>query len=389
MHYARPAMPADAFTLPAKHYIDDGYFRDELERVFLGGWFWAGRADQIPEPGDYRLVTIADESLILVRDRDGRVHCHYNVCRHRGTRLCEAAQGRFAETISCPYHAWTYRLDGGLAGAPHMDDTAGFRKEEYPLRGVAVADWDGHLWLNLHPSPPPLSEQLGSSPDKFQAWGMRELRLGHRIVYDVRANWKLILQNYSECLHCPINHPALKRYAHYLSGDNETPEGDPNDFGGSMDLYDGVETMSSTGKRRRLLGSLNASQERKVYFYVVMPNLLLTLHPDYMMTHALWPQAPDRTQIVCDWHYHPDDLAQPGFDPQNEVAFWDQTNREDWRLSELTQQGLRSRAYVPGPYSCREDLLLALDRWILNRMSAGAPGRIPAADEPINGNGGR
>ena len=144
---------------------------------------------------------------------------------------------------------------------------------------------------------------------------MEQLRLGHRIVYDVAANWKLIIQNYSECLHCPGVHPALQRLSHFLSSENEPAN--PSYLGGWMDLREGIETLSMDGQRHRpCLPGLPAEEHRRVHYYAVLPNLLLSLHPDYVMTHTLWPRAVDRTEIVCEWHFHPDAMAEPGLQPR-------------------------------------------------------------------------
>ena len=132
-----------------------------------------------------------------------------------------------------------------------------------------------------------------------------------------------------------------------------------------MDLREGIETLSIDGRRRRpCLPGLPAEERRRVHYYAVLPNLLLSLHPDYMMTHTLWPRAVDRTEIVCEWHFHPDAIASPDFSPDDAVAFWDLTNRQDWHVCEQMQLGVRSRAYRPGPYSSREDLLHGFDRLI-------------------------
>jgi Rieske 2Fe-2S family protein len=193
---------------------------------------------------------------------------------------------------------------------------------------------------------------------------MQDLRLGHRIVYDVRANWKLIVQNYNECLHCPNLHPALNKLSHYLSGENEPLQA--TYMGGRMDLRPGVDTLTMDGTcSRALLPDLSPDQSRRVYYYAIFPNMLLSLHPDYMMVHTLWPVAPDRTINICEWHFHPSELARPDFDPKDAVEFWDLTNRQDWHVCELSQAGISSRAYTPGPYSNREDLLYAFDRMIV------------------------
>jgi Rieske 2Fe-2S family protein len=364
----RGALPPDAHTLPARFYVDPALFADDLERFFFDRWVAVGRNEEIGRPGRFIVREIAGESVIVTRDRADRVRAFYNVCRHRGTRLCTASDGIFADRIQCPYHAWTYDLDGTLLAAPHMDDVPHFDRKAHPLRPVAAKVWDGHVFLHFAAEPPPLAGQLGPLAVRFEPWRMGELRRAQRVAYDVRANWKLVLQNYSECLHCPTLHPALNRLSHYLSGENEPLA--PGYMGGRMDLRPGIETMSTDGSRRRAtLPGLDRADTRRVYYYAVFPNLLLSLHPDYLMTHTLWPMAVDRTRIVCEWHFHPDELARPDFDAKDVVEFWDMTNRQDWHVCELAQSGISSRGYQPGPYSNREDLLYAFDRMIRNDRS--------------------
>jgi Rieske 2Fe-2S family protein len=360
----RPTLPPEALSLPAHYYTDPANHQAELERFFFCGWIHAGRADQLRSPSDYVLRDVGGESVIVTRAEDGAIRAFYNVCRHRGTRLCETPEGRFPGLIRCPYHAWCFDLEGELIAAPQMDDLPHFRKQDYPLVSPAIGLWDGHIFLNLsHAEVAPLLSHLRDLPDRFRAWQMADLRHAKRVIYNVAANWKLIIQNYSECLHCPGVHPTLQRLSHFLAGENEPAN--PSYLGGWMNLREGIETLSMDGKRHHAcLPGLEEPDRRRVHYYAVMPNLLLSLHPDYVMTHTLWPHAVDRTEIVCEWHFHPDTLADPRFSPGNIVDFWDMTNRQDWHVCEQMQLGLRSRAYRPGPYSRREDLLFAFDRLI-------------------------
>ena len=360
----RDELPADARTLPARYYVDPEHFLAERERFFARMWTCVGRFEDVASPGEMVLREVAGESLILARGEDGEVRGFYNLCRHRGTRLVEEPAG-CSRRIQCPYHAWTYDLRGELVAAPHMDGAPGFRKADYPLKPVHVQVWDGHVFAHLGDAPGPLLDQLGELPAKFHAWGMVDLRRARRVTYDVRANWKLIHQNFSECLHCPVIHPALQKLSHYMSGENQPATS--TYLGGSMDLREGVATLSMTGRSGlATLPGLPAEEHSRVYFYVILPNLLLSLHPDYMITHLLRPLACDRTEVVCDFHVHPSELAGGGGgagpDLSDVVEFWDLTNRQDWHVSELTQLGMASRGYSPGPYSSREDLLLAFDR---------------------------
>ncbi|HJT87941.1 MAG TPA: aromatic ring-hydroxylating dioxygenase subunit alpha [Bryobacteraceae bacterium] len=352
-------------TLPARYYTDPAFFREELEWWYFREWICAGRADAIPEPGDYFLRDVAGESVIVVRDGEGRIRAFYNVCRHRGTRLCKSEEGRFDGRIQCPYHGWTYGLDGGLRGAPHMEPST-FSAADYPLREVGTGVWDGHLFLHLGTPAEPLEEQLGKLPAKFTAWRMHDLRLYRRTIYEVKANWKLLVLNYNECLHCPMVHPRLNRLTDYLGADNEEPQ--PGYVGGAMGFREGAETMSTDGKMRRAyLPGLGQAERRKVCYYSVYPNLLLSLHPDYMMVHTLWPIAADHTRVICEWHFHPEEMARRDFIADDAIELWDATNREDWEVVELSQAGIQSRAYTPGPYSHREELLHGFEQAVLER----------------------
>jgi Rieske 2Fe-2S family protein len=360
----RATMPDDARTLPARYYTDQDLYKAEMDRLFGRMWFCAARSEEIERPGQFVIRELNGYNIVVTRNAAGRVTAFHNVCRHRGTRLCTEEAGKFTGSIQCPYHAWTYDLDGRLIGAPHMDEVPHFRKRDFPLHTVRADEWDGHVFLNLAETGPSLTEQLGPLVDRFRSWRMQDLRLGRRIVYDVKANWKLVIQNYNECLHCPNLHPALNKLSHYLSGENEPLQ--PTFMGGRMDLRPGVDTLSMDGScPREFLPDLPADDRRRVYYYSIFPNMLLSLHPDYMLTHTLWPQAPDRTINVCEWHFQPSELARDGFDPSDCVNFWDLTNRQDWHVCELSQAGISSPAYVPGPYSNREDLLYAFDQFIV------------------------
>jgi glycine betaine catabolism A len=354
-------------TLPGRFYTDPAHFRREVEHFFFSKWICAGRADQIPGRGDYFVREILGESVLVVRNESGFINAMYNVCRHRGTRICEQPCGTFPGAIQCQYHAWTYDLHGRLIGAPHMDDVPGFERRDYPLKSIGVEIWDGHVFVNLAEKPGPIAGQLGELVDRFRPWRMEELRSVHRAVYDVKANWKLIVQNYNECLHCPVLHPLLNQMHHYLGAANAPSQ--PTFCGGTMGFKEGVQTLSRDGKlRRRYLPGLGDEERSLVSYFSIYPNLLLTLHPDYMVTVTIWPKAPDRTELLAEWHFHPDEIARPDFVYDDAIEFWDLTNREDWHISELSQAGISSRAYQPGPYSPRETLLWDFDQVVLSEL---------------------
>jgi Rieske 2Fe-2S family protein len=367
----RAALPPTAFTLPAKYYTDRGLYERELDLFFRKMWVCVGRFDELPDRGSFIMRHVAGDSIFIVRTsapgEPDTVKAFHNLCRHRGTQLCGDERGRFKGSIQCEYHAWTYDLDGRLIGAPHMEGSAHFRKEDFPLLSVGAGVWDGFLHVSVTDTGSSLEQQLADLPVKFRPWRMGELRRGDGITYDIAANWKLIIQNFSECLHCPNLHPALNKLSHYLSGENDPLN--PTYMGGRMDLNEGVETMSMDGTcPRAFLPGLSTTEQRGVYYYSLFPNLLISAHPDYVMAHTLWPLGPDRTRLVCEWYFHPDELARPDFSAATVREFWDMTNRQDWHVCELAQAGISSRSYRPGPYSNREDLLYAFDRFIVETL---------------------
>jgi Rieske 2Fe-2S family protein len=332
-------------------------------------WLGACRVDHIGTRGAFVRRDVSGASILIVGDGQGGARAFHNVCRHRGTRLCDIETGTFAGSIQCPYHGWTYDLNGRLIGAPQMDEVEGFARDNYPLRHVPCEVWDGHVFINLDDQPRPLAEQLGELPARFASWRMAELRMVRRVEYDVKANWKLIVQNYNECLHCPIIHPLLNRMHHYLGASN-VPSTETY-CGGAMGFRDGVETLSVDGRlRRATLPGLGDDERRLVNYFAIYPNFLLTLHPDYMLTVTIWPQAPDRTRLVSEWHFHPDEIARPGFVYEDAIEFWDVTNREDWAISERSQRGISSRGYSPGPYSNRERQLWEFDQFVMRKVNS-------------------
>jgi Rieske 2Fe-2S family protein len=363
----RPPISSGATTLPARYYTDPALFERERDVFFRRMWSCVARVEELPARGSFITREVAGDRLVILREEQAEFRALSNVCRHRGTQLCADAAGTLGGSIQCPYHAWTYDYDGRLLGAPHMEGTPGFKKDDHALGSMAVDTWAGFVFVRPAEQGESLRQQLADLPDKFAPWRLDDLRRAHRIVYDIAANWKLIIQNYSECLHCPNLHPQLNRLSHYLSGENEPLHA--SYMGGRMDLGDGFDTMSASGRSAcEALPGLTPEDRRRVYYYAIFPNLLLSAHPDYAMTHTLWPQAPDRTRLVCEWLFHPDAIARPGFDPADVLSFWDQTNRQDWFVCEQAQIGIGSRGYVPGPYSNREELLHAFDRYVVDKL---------------------
>lgn len=354
-------------TLSAEYFLSADIWRLEMERIFRRDWLLAGHVSQLPANGSYFLLDIGHDSVIVLRDGAGRVRAHHNFCRHRGTRLCTESRGRLGAVLACSYHAWTYRLDGTLMGAPGMQDVAGFDKACWGLKAAALAEWRGFLFVSLAAEPRPFDEALHMLADKFAHWPLPELRSVHQAVYDVAANWKLFFHNYSECYHCPAAHPQLNRLTPYRNTENDLNEGPV--LGGPMRLSDSQGSMTMHGKRcAPPFAALTDEERGRVYYYTVFPSAFLSLHPEYVLVHRVQPLAVDRTRIVCDWYLHPEAVAAPGFDAQPALEFWDLTNRQDWALCANAFLGMRSKAWEPGPYSELESQLAAFDRHYLRTL---------------------
>jgi len=355
-----------ASTLPGKVFHSPDICADELDRIFGRMWLAVGREEDIPEPGNYLTCDIGPESILLLRDHDGVARAFYNVCRHRGTRLGSDGEERKLKGIQCPYHAWTYGLDGCLTAAPLMEATPGFSKADYPLVPVGLDTWEGFLFVNLDESSASLTSQIAGLPD-LSRFHLSALRRGKRIAYNVAANWKLIGENYNECYHCAHVHPQLQRVTHYLSGGRS--RSGPNLTGGPMTLNEGCTTMTMSGTSRRSpFPDLDPEDYRNVQYFHLFPNLLLSILPDYVVTHTVWPVGTAQSRVVCEWFFSSASMAGEDFDPSDAVEFWDVTNKQDWVLCETAQKGVQSRGYRPGRYQAGERCVHDFDRWYLGYL---------------------
>jgi Rieske 2Fe-2S family protein len=360
----RTRLPLEQATqLPGAAFTDADVCEWERANLFQRGWVCAGHVEHVSERGQYVHVDVGGESVLVVGDDDGLPRAFLNTCRHRGARLVDDDAGTLRR-LQCPYHAWTYGFDGSLRSAPFTEDLENFDPKCFSLHEVRLAVVEGLVLLDLSGEAPPAAEHVGDLAQHMAAYRLADLKRAARIVYDVEANWKAIAENYSECLHCPGVHPELNRLSHYLTG--ETYEGAGLWCGGSMTLAEGVETMSTDGathSRKPIAGV----DERVILYFLIFPNTLVSLHPDYVMLHTLSPKAPARTEVVCEWFFEPETIAEPGFDPSDAVQFWDQVNREDWHVCTLTQRGMQSRAFVPGRYTTQEGDVHAFDVMVAQR----------------------
>jgi len=366
-------------TLPAEAYVSGEMLQWERRHFFEGSWVCVGRADDLGAPGDQMAVQVGTEGILLVRGKDGELRGYFNTCRHRGHELLACGESRNVNAIKCPYHAWVYGLDGSLKGAPRFGGVAGFDKGGYPLVDVRVREWMGWIFVNPDGEAPDLDAYLGNLDELIADWEPARTFVAARHEYVVKANWKTVVENYQECYHCPSIHPALCKVTPVDSGEYFQHTGAV--IGGSMELMDFAETMSFTGESRGVnFRALNEKQRREVYYYGVFPNLLISLHPDYIMTHRLDPLAPGEVRIECSFLFPPEAKERSDFDPAYAWEFWDATNREDFAACESVFRGMTSSGYRQGPFAREEDEVHAFMHMIARGYVEGRITRAPEID---------
>ena len=413
-------------SLPGRSYTSEAEFARERDRVLLPGWFCVGRADGLTEAGCYLAADVCGESILVTRTDGGGLAGHYNLCRHRGSRLVPqptareypgqpamapsamgpsamgqpaagsaaavqpsqpgsagspaygataagpppgpVASGRFPGCIRCPYHAWTYALDGTLRAAPFLPGLREHRAA-LSLHPVDVATWGGFVFARLEPPSggepgDPLEAALGEIPARVASYPLAGLRTGARLRYDVAANWKVILENYNECYHCGPVHPELCELVPAFrrgGGDLDWEAGIPH--------RPGATTFTSTGTTRRApFPGLSQAGRTRHFGELVLPNLMLSLSADHVTAFTVWPRSAGRTTVLCDFLFHPDELARPDSDPSDAVGFWDLVNRQDWAICEQVQDGMRSRQFSVGYLAPMEQPSADIGRYVAARL---------------------
>jgi len=337
-------------TLPSAAYTSPDVLAWEKANLWQGTWVCVGRLEELVAPRQARAVDLGDESVLLVRDEDGTLRAFSNVCRHRGHELAPVGDAIDVRLIRCPYHSWSYRLDGSLRAAPTFTQSPTFDATEFPLISLGVDVFGGWVFVDLLGSSPSLESHFGNLAGIISPYEPERLITAASHSYEVEANWKVVVENYNECYHCSTIHPELCEVTPPDSGFDHVPTG--MWLGGTMDLKDHAVTMSLDGSSNGVnFRKIDDQQARQVWYLTVAPNLLLSMHPDYVMTHVLTPIAVDRTFVECAWLFPPEAFELPNFDPSYATDFWDITNREDWSACEGVQRGVRNRGYRPGPLS--------------------------------------
>lgn len=360
--------------LPASWYRDPAHYRRELECFWYRRWIAVAREEELASPGDWRVVRIGSQQVVLVKGPEGAIRAFHNTCRHRGSVLCTAESGSFRRSrIVCPYHAWSYDLEGRLVATPRRMETPDFRMEDFPLHAVASDAWGGYLFVNVAANAPPLSSQTEDAAKKFARYAFENLRIGKRIVAEVKANWKLLCENFSECLHCPPVHPELCRVMSAYRQAGAWGLDEAHTVG--PEYAPGAQTLTMDGRSRiPAFAGLNEIERKTVYVPEMLPpNLFLNVQPDYVNAHMMFPTGPESVRIVYDWLFEPRSLPIAGDDLAHYVALWEITNRQDARNCEWQQAGLHARAFAHGVYVPQEFDVHRFAQWVREGLDRAQP----------------
>ena len=364
------------FSLPQPFYNDERVFRIDMQQIFQKEWLIAGMSCEIPAKGNYLTVQVGDNPVIVVRGAEGRVYAFHNVCRHRGSRLCLSQKGKLAKLV-CPYHQWTYELDGRLlfAGSEMGED---FKLSDYSLKPVHVKSAGGYIFISLAQDPPAIDEFLHTLEHYMEPYDMDNTKVAVQTTLLEKANWKLVIENNRECYHCNGSHPELLNTL--LEWDDVTDPRATQDFKDQvaactarweadgipyahasfglrnrivrMPLLQGTVSMTMDGKSgcRRLMGRIKDPDLGSMRI-LHLPHSWNHCMGDHMIVFTVWPLGPQETLVTTKWLVHKDAVEGVDYDPENLRKVWDATNDQDRRLAEENQRGINSSAYQPGPYS--------------------------------------
>ncbi len=355
-------------SLGRDDYLAPEVFEHERQVIFHRGWYLALRADAL-EPGGRSVVDVVGDSVLVTRSLDGALHAFANTCRHRGARLCDEGARSGQGSLMCPYHAWTYALDGRLISTPHLD-TSDADRAELGLWRVGVAEWEGFVFVSVAADPPPFEAWLAANaPEllKIERFGFHGLVTGARTVSVVQANWKVLVENYLECLHCTRVHPELvdliPTYRSGWSYDPDRPDGG---------VQIGGDSFSHSGRSGLpLLPGVEGVDVDSYFGATVFPNGFVDVTGTSAIISFLHPRSPGRTDVVTEYLFAPDTVADERFDPSQIVEFSELVAAQDYGVCERVQLGVASSRFTTGVLSDKDDLVIDWDRRYRRIMGEG------------------
>jgi len=385
------------YSLLQDFYVAPDVFELDVERVFASNWLFVGASAELPRPGDTATWSVGRDSVLLMRADDGTISAYHNVCRHRGCRLSEDGPAS-VRVVVCPYHQWTYALDGSLRSAAHMGGSV--PREELSLRPVHLRDIGGLLFVCFADDPPPFQEAAAAIEPQLRLHELGQTRVAARQHYTVRANWKTLVENNRECYHCRGNHPefCLTNYDFGIPGDSRTSRRyeaaladhhrrwvaqglaplEVSFAGGGwfrvarLPLRDGFVTESLSGALvAPLLGRLPSSDVGSLRL-ITLPNSWTHVDADYVATTRLTPVDCGTTDVDITFLVREDAVAGRDYVVDDVAAVLGATSEQDWVLCEANAAGIRSRGYSPGPLSpVTEGSVSAFHDWYLRALGSG------------------
>lgn len=386
-------------------YVAPDVFNADLDRIWRRHWLFAGFTCQASKPGDWFTWNVGDDTILIVRGRDGVVRAFHNTCRHRGARICNAEAGS-AKLLVCPYHAWTYELDGRLRTA--TEQAFGVPREQLGLHPVALKNLGGALFVALGPDPVPFDNAEAELAAELPHQGLEAARVANSIRYTVNANWKLVFENNRECYHCAHAHPEYVKgtYDIWRFDARKNEEVDRQtalaaDRFEALGLARAVATSAMTGAFWRvsraplmqgwhtetldgtpaapLMGKFRARNvwSKGTLRTTVFPNFWQHANDDHAVATRLTPLSAGTTQVDVIWLVHADAVEGRDYTLGKLLPFWQRTSEQDWVICEANQKGVASPAYTPGPYAkVMEANVQHFVDWYLGALA------MPAAAKP-------
>jgi phenylpropionate dioxygenase-like ring-hydroxylating dioxygenase large terminal subunit len=384
-------------ALEREFYTEPQIFELDMQRVLLRHWFCAGHVGSVSRPGDFLVVDLGPESVIIIRTQQGEIKALLNVCRHRGSRICTARSGRAAAgRLTCPYHAWSYDLDGRLIVAQQMPES--FERASRGLKSLAVRVVEGLIFTTFAERPldfAPAEEAL-SRTARVHGWA--KAKVAHRIVYSIKANWKLAIENYMECYHCKPAHPEYSKRHVYArpakQGEQLEQAGrrraealgifieDVDQYACAAKpgcepvsvfrsaLYEGVDSATPDSRPvARLMGDFTGYDGNSTYFDIGPLSDFLA-YADHGVIYRFVPRAARHTEMEVIWLVHEDAVEGRDYDVDRLTWLWNVTSVEDKKIIELNQEGVNSRFFEPGPYSLQEPYARRFVDWYLRELAA-------------------